>query len=80
MSKIDDLPQKQKLLLTIITTEILETSPDFDENSDLFEAGLDSMAIMQLIIQIEEHFGVQIPASKLTKGNFSTIKDLAQII
>ena len=47
---------------------------------DLFEAGLDSMAIMQLLLLIEENFGVDIPASELSRENFSTAKAIAQLI
>lgn len=72
--------EKKKKLIEIISAEILETGPDFDEHTNLYDAGLDSMATMQLLIRIEQHFGVQLPASKLTKENLSTIEDLARII
>ena len=46
--------QKKARLLELISNEILEVGSDFDENSDLHEAGLDSMATMQLLIKIEQ--------------------------
>jgi acyl carrier protein len=45
-----------------------------------YEAGLDSMAIMQLLILVEEEFGVNIPESDLTRENFSNIRHLAHLI
>jgi acyl carrier protein len=53
---------------------------DFDENSSLHDAGLDSMATMQLLIKIEQTFGVQLPATKLTKENMASVASLAKII
>ena len=67
-------------LLTIISTELLEVGPDFNEHTNLFDAGFDSLATMQLLIRLEQNFGIQLPASKLTKENFSTVADLEKLI
>jgi len=71
---------KIQRLKEIISGEILEVGPEFDEHSNLYDAGLDSMATMQLLIKIEQAFGVQLAASKLTKENLSTISSLAIIL
>ena len=71
--------QKSKLL-ELISQDILEVGPEFDTRSNLFDAGLDSMAIMQLLLLIEQNFGVRLPASKLTREHFSSIEDLARLI
>ena len=78
-----DIPsQSDKInrLKEIITGDILEVGDDFNEFSNLHDAGLDSMATMQLLIKIEQTFGVQISAIKLTKVNLSTIDSLARLI
>lgn len=67
-------------LVTMISERLLETQPGFDADSNLYEAGLDSMALMQLLIIVEEEYGVSIPEGDLTKQNFSTTRHLAQII
>jgi acyl carrier protein len=72
--------EKKAKLLEIVSKEILEVGPTFHEDSDLFDAGLDSMAIMQLLIQIETHFGVQLRVGQLTKANFSTVNQIAALI
>jgi acyl carrier protein len=71
---------KKRVLIQILSNEILEDGTQIDEAADLHEAGLDSMATMQLLIRIEQQFGVQIPASQLTRENLSTISNLARII
>lgn len=72
--------EKKRVLIQILSNEILEDGTQIDEADDLHEAGLDSMATMQLLIRIEQQFGVQIPASQLTRENLSTISNLARII
>ncbi|MCX8493077.1 MAG: acyl carrier protein [Chthoniobacterales bacterium] len=67
-------------LIEILSSEILETPPGFDEHSNLFDAGLDSLGTMQLLVRIEQRFGIQIPAGKLTKENSSTIQQLTLLI
>lgn len=66
--------------MEIISTHILEPGPDFNTGSNLFDAGLDSMAIMHLLIHIELNFGVRIAVEKLTREHFSTINDLTRLI
>ena len=67
-------------LVTLVSERLLETQPGFDAESNLYEAGLDSMALMQLLILVEEEYGVSIPESALTKQNFSTVRHLSQLI
>lgn len=77
ISAVDPLDQQ---LVTMISERLLETRPGFDADSNLYEAGLDSMALMQLLILVEEDYGVSIPERYLTKQNFSTTRHLAQLI
>lgn len=58
-------------------------SPDadnFSDDGDLIEAGLDSMAIMRLVIFIEERFGVTLPDNEVEPENIQTIRALEQWI
>ena len=74
---LDRLDQQ---LVTLVSERLLETQPGFGADSNLYEAGLDSMALMQLLILVEEEYGVSIPESALTKQNFSTVRHLSQLI
>ena len=74
------LDEKKRVLIQILSTEILEEGTQLDDTTDLHGAGLDSMSTMQLLIRIEQRFGVQIPSDKLTKENLSTVSNLALVI
>jgi acyl carrier protein len=77
------IPQQATLeqqLVALISERLLETPPGFNEDSDLYESGLDSMAIMQLLILVEEEYGVALPESELTRQNFSTVRNIAGVI
>ncbi len=67
-------------LLQLISESLLSTGPGFGADSDLFAAGLDSMAIMQLLLLVEEEFGVAIPAESVSRENFSTVATLARLL
>ena len=77
---ISTLDSLEPQLVTMISERLLETQPGFNADSNLYEAGLDSMALMQLLILVEEEYGVSIPEGDLTRQNFSTTRHLAQLI
>lgn len=60
--------------------EILPLDEGFPADGDLFLAGLDSMAVMQLVVAAEERFGVALQASDLSKENLGTAESLASLI
>ena len=70
----------EQQLITLITERLLETEVGFDVDSNLYAAGLDSMAIMQLLVLVEDEFGVEIAERDLTRHNFSTVRHLAELI
>jgi acyl carrier protein len=55
---------------------------DIDENASLFEGGmgLDSIAIVELISLVEQHFGFQFSDAELTPESFSNLNVLAEFI
>ncbi|MES2924132.1 MAG: acyl carrier protein [Verrucomicrobiota bacterium] len=59
---------------------VLELDWDFPEDGDLFAAGLDSMAVMQLVVAVEDRFGVELGPEELTKANLATPTTLAALI
>jgi acyl carrier protein len=76
----DAIAKKEARLLGILSADILELEPDFQCTDDLFEAGLDSMSIMRLLIHVETAFGCRIPVSQVNKENFSTMQKIAALI
>lgn len=60
--------------------EVLGTEEALTPQSDLFAAGLDSMGIMQLLLAIEDRFGVAMDPADLSRENFSTAEKIAALI
>jgi acyl carrier protein len=55
---------------------------EIDENASLFEGGLglDSIAIVELISLVEQHFNFQFSDTELTSESFSNLNVLADFI
>lgn len=66
-------------LLELVEERLLDGAP-LDVTSQLAEAGLDSMAIVQLLLLIEDRFGLWVPEEDLTRENFSCVRSLAQVL
>ena len=77
---IPDSETLERQLLTLISERLLDTPPGFGTDSNLYEAGLDSMGIMQLLLLLEQEYGVVIPDDDLTRHKLSAVRHLAQLI
>ncbi|MDJ0786932.1 MAG: phosphopantetheine-binding protein [Myxococcota bacterium] len=64
----------------ILRDELLEAAPDFTPQSDLIEAGLDSLAVTQLMLAVEEATGVWVDESLLTPETFASTETLAACV
>jgi len=53
---------------------------EFDENSPLAEVGIDSFALVELLIHCERAFGVRVPESHLTRKNLASVATLARCV
>jgi acyl carrier protein len=60
--------------------QILDLTEGFSTRDDLFLAGLDSMAVMQLVVAAEDRFGVVLHAADLSKDNLGTADSLAALL
>ena len=76
----DAIAKKEAKLFEILSNEILELPSEFQITDDLFDAGLDSMSIMRLLIHIEGAFGCRIPVNQVSRENFSTVAKIASLI
>ncbi len=77
---IPPLADLEPQLVVLVKERLLQTSPAFDAKTDLYSVGMDSMTIMQLLILIEEEYGVALPECALTRNNFATVEHLARLI
>jgi len=51
-----------------------------DDDSDLYEAGLTSLSTVNLMLALEEHFGVEFLDRMLGRKTFQSIRSLANAI
>ncbi|MFM1874533.1 MAG: Phosphopantetheine attachment site [Bacteroidota bacterium] len=49
----------------------------FNPSIPFAELGIDSMTVVELVMYIEEEFGIEIPADQLTQNNLSSLSALA---
>lgn len=52
--------------------QLVELPADAGAETDLFEAGMDSMAVMQLIVVVEERWGVVLGAGDVGRETLGT--------
>lgn len=76
----NDTMQVATRLLGRIRSELLELDSTFGVDSDLFAAGLDSMAIMQLVLMLEDEFNVKLPDCSITRTTFATARQIAEAV
>jgi acyl carrier protein len=68
-------------LIDLLSHEgIVELDWDFPEDGDLAAAGLDSMAVMRLVVAIEEEYGLVLDPEQLTRANLASPRSLAELI
>jgi len=78
---MNELPSHlEEALLRLVREKLFDGGEPMTVETDLFAAGLDSMGIMQLMISIEERFGVRVPEASVTRENFSTASSLAALV
>lgn len=73
-----EVPITPAAVIELLTAEhILEPQEPITPDTDLFSMGLDSMAMMQLLLQIEERFRLTINPAEMTRDRFATATALA---
>ncbi len=64
----------------ILKGELLSVGADFTPQSDLVRAGLDSLAVTQLMLSIEESTGIWLDESLLTEETLASAESLAACV
>ena len=78
MTKFDVMEEK---LLNIIVDLCDEEAVREDLDMDLFEEGLlDSLAMAELLVAIEEEFGVTLSPTEYDKEQLSTVHKIEQVL
>ena len=69
-----------RIIFDILRTQLLSVGSEFTERSSLVDAGLDSLAVTQLLLAIEEVTGVWVDESLLTPENLASAETLAACV
>lgn len=68
-------------LIQLLTEHaIVDTTEPLTPKCDLFALGLDSLAMMQLLLHVEQHLKVQISPSDITREHFATVHSLTAFL
>ncbi|MFV0416325.1 MAG: acyl carrier protein [Chthoniobacterales bacterium] len=77
------LPETMNLeseLLALISERLLKIPPDFGFEDSLPDIGFDSMTVMQLLILVEEKYGITLNDEDLSSENFKSVAALANLL
>ncbi len=80
VSKKQKPPTPVEVIDWLNDEDVLDLEWDFPEDGDLFAAGLDSMAVMQLVVAVEDRYGIELAPENLTKEHLATPTTLAALL
>ncbi len=76
MAEVDQIREFVKSNLVVLDEEV-----PFGDGDNIFELGLvDSFFAIQLVLFIEEEFGIDVTDSDLDITNFSSVKRIAELV
>lgn len=67
-------------LRSLIDDQLFPLDPSVSHTADLHEEGLDSLALMQLILLLEREFSIRILPEDLDRQNFSSLERMASFV
>ena len=67
-------------LCRFLRDRILAEGVSFDENTPLRDLGVDSFALVELLLFIEKRFGTAVPDAHLTRANLHSVAALARCV
>jgi acyl carrier protein len=73
-------PSSTELIDWLAAENLLDLEWDFPEDGDLVAAGMDSTVVAQMVIAVEEEWGVVLTKADLTPQNLATPLSLAKLI
>jgi acyl carrier protein len=70
----------EQRIKNLILKKILTCQENLSETVRLREQGVTSLMFVELILMLEEEFGIEIPDEDLTPDHFSSIRRIAEYI
>ena len=80
MPSLPDQATLETELLSLISERILSSDPAITLDTNLQSAGLDSLATMQLLVQIERTYGVSLPDADISCRNLGSVRTIARLL
>jgi acyl carrier protein len=77
---MNQTPTADEVMAMLRDEGLVDLTPGFPADGDLFAAGMDSMVVMQLIVVAEECFGAVIGPEDAGRENLGTPAALADLI
>ncbi|MGG4554127.1 acyl carrier protein [Paenibacillus sp. FSL W8-0186] len=78
MNHVQDIESQVKAILFNLFSN--SNPDDITNQTDLYDIGLDSLNAIQLIVQLEDAFGISIDDDELLYENFNTIPKIVDIV
>ena len=69
-----------QIVFELLRDEILSAGDGFTPQSNLVDSGLDSLAVTQLLLCVEERTGIWVDDSLLTPENLESAETLAALV
>ena len=81
MTSSEASPERvERELLAAVRERLIDPDVEMGPTTPFAAVGLDSMAVMQLLLLIEESFGLWLPESGLTRENLRDVRSLAGVV
>lgn len=80
MTGTPTLEDLEKIVYDVLRHELLEVGPEFTTRSNLVDAGLSSLAVIQLLLAVEEQTGIWVDEAELTPENLESVESLARCV
>lgn len=78
-SSLTDIPTRLESLLRP-RLRLLEDGGSLDPEQNLGKAGLDSLATIELLVEIEETFETTIPDEEIDENTFNSLSTIARLV
>lgn len=80
MPSLPDQATLEKQLLSLLSERVLDPDIQIHADTDLQSVGLDSLATMQLLVQIERTYGVSLPDADISCRNLGSVRTIARLL
>jgi len=70
----------EAVLLEFLRTELLDAETTLLPDTRLEEIGIDSFALLEILVHAERSFGIAIPAASLGRDSLRSVREIAIMV